>query len=124
MHARELVELAALAATQSRALVVGGAPLPRTSLEDYWANSKCLLGSLLDIHDVTPFAIDADRVRDFADQLHGREAHPGGQQAWTLALSSLRSAFKKGLSRYSPNGDVNARIANSILTCFSCEHFE
>ena len=39
-------------------------------------------------------------------------------------LSSLRAAFRQGLTAESPNGDLNARIAAAILSCFPPELFD
>ena len=86
--------------------------------------SDYLLGSLADVCDISEFAFDAERARDFSERLRDRTIAPGGSPAWTLAMTSLRAGFAKTLCSYSPNGDVNARIASSILSCFSSEHFE
>jgi len=43
MHARELVELAALASMHGSAVIDNDAPLPKPSLERYWTGSKCRL---------------------------------------------------------------------------------
>ena len=43
MHASELVELAAIASAQGRALVETATPLSSTSIEQYWSTSKCRL---------------------------------------------------------------------------------
>ena len=41
MHARDLVELAAIVASNGESLIAGDREIPKTSLEQYWAASKC-----------------------------------------------------------------------------------
>ena len=48
----------------------------------------------------------------------------GGRHAWPLVLASLRAAFRQVLGPESPNADLNARIAASILACFPAELFD
>ena len=43
MHARDLVELAALVAVHSSALVQGAGGVPTSAQEEYWAASRCRL---------------------------------------------------------------------------------
>ena len=58
MHARELVDLAALAALHGSLVMSSDAPLPSTSLERYWSASKCRLDrwgrTLKRLSDTTP----------------------------------------------------------------------
>lgn len=83
-----------------------------------------LVGYLIGLHDVAEFAADCTRARDFAEDLRYGGHLEGGRQAWPLVLSSLRAAFKHGLCSASPNADLNARIASSILSCFQPELFD
>jgi hypothetical protein len=89
---------------------------------DRWTDM--FVGYLTGLEDVGEFAVDPDRARDFAEDLHFQAAMPGGRHAWPLIQASLRSALDKGLSAASPNGDLNARIAQSILGCFQSELFD
>lgn len=82
------------------------------------------VGYLTGLEDVAEFAIDPDRARDFAEDLHFQSQMPGGRHAWPLIQASLRWSFDKGLTAASPNGDLNARIAQSILGCFQPELFD
>lgn len=82
------------------------------------------VGYLSGLEDVSEFAVDPERARDFAEDLHFQAKMPGGRHAWPLIQASLRSALDKGLSAASPNGDLNARIAQSILGCFQPELFD
>ncbi len=83
-----------------------------------------LIGYLTGLEDVADFAIEPDRARDFAEDLQYRSNLAGGRQAWPLVLSSLRAAFRQGLTDESPNADLNAQIATSILACFPAEMFD
>ncbi len=69
MHARELVELAALASMHGTAVMDHQAPLPKLSLERYWTGSKCRLDrwgrSLKQLSEGTAAKSDGD----FSEQL-------------------------------------------------------
>jgi hypothetical protein len=82
------------------------------------------IGYLTGLEDVAEFAVDPERARDFAEDLRFQAKMPGGRHAWPLIQASLRSALDKGLSAVSPNGDLNARIAQSILGCLQPELFD
>jgi hypothetical protein len=82
-----------------------------------------LLGHLGGLGDVSPLANDAQRVRDFADDLGARGA-AATPQAVRLMLGSLRLAFRQGLSPESPNEDLNEAIASAILACLPVEVFD
>ncbi|MDZ7619241.1 MAG: hypothetical protein U1E05_19760 [Patescibacteria group bacterium] len=83
-----------------------------------------LVGYLTGLEDVADFAIEPERARDFAEDLHYRSNLAGGRHAWPLVLSSLRAAFQQGLAGESPNSDLNGQIASSILACFPAELFD
>ena len=83
-----------------------------------------LVGHLAGIHDVGEFAFDPQRARDFAEDLQQRSSRQGGRHVWPLLLASLRAAFWQGLRAESPNADLNARIAASILSCFPTDLFD
>ncbi len=83
-----------------------------------------LVGHLAGIHDVSEFAVDPNRARDFADNSPCRSSRRGGRQAWPLMMASMRAAFQQGLSPDSPNADLNARIAAAILSCYPPELFD
>ena len=87
-----------------------------------WAD--LLVGYLVGLEEVSQFAVDPARARDFAEDLRYRSNLRGGRQAWPLVLASLRAAFGEGLCAVSPNADLNARIASSILACFQAELFD
>lgn len=67
--------------------------------------------------DVTELAFDAERCRDFADDvLHGA-APPEDGLARELILASLNQSFRYAVSERSPGADLNEKIASSVLTC-------
>jgi hypothetical protein len=79
---------------------------------------------LFDLYDVGEFAFDPRRASDFRDdrRFHGRQ--PGRQHAGALVQASLRAAFRKRLSPYTPNADINARLAAAVLSCFPSDLFD
>jgi hypothetical protein len=83
-----------------------------------------LVGHLAGEYDVSEFAVDPDRARDFADDFAQQLQQEGGRFAWPMVLASLRAAFREWLEPASPNPDLNAKIAASILTCFPPEVFD
>jgi hypothetical protein len=83
-----------------------------------------LVGYLAGLDDLSEFAVDPVRARDFAEDLRYQAQWEGGRYAWPLVLASLRAAFGQGLSPISPSADLNAKIAASILTCFSPDLFD
>jgi len=87
-----------------------------------WTDS--LIGYLTGLEDVSQFAVDPDRAEEFADDLRYRSRLGGGRHAWPLMLASLRAAFRQGLAGESPNADLNARIASSVLASFRPELFD
>ena len=83
-----------------------------------------LLGYLANDQDIAEFAFSAKRVQDFAADVRDEGRYAPGDQPWQLAIASLCATFDRGLSDTSPNGDLNQRIASSILACFHSELFE
>jgi hypothetical protein len=80
-----------------------------------------LVGRLADIQDVSEFAVDAKRAMDFAEDAPNRQGFEASRLAWPLLLASLRRAFQRELGPISPNAELNAGIAASILSCFPSE---
>jgi hypothetical protein len=83
-----------------------------------------LVGHLAALHDVSEFAVDPKRARDFAKDLSSCGNRQGGRHTWPLLVASLRTAFQSGLSPESANADLNTRIATAILSCFPQELFD
>jgi hypothetical protein len=86
--------------------------------------SDVLIGHLATEHNVSEFAVEPDRARDFADDFAQQRQQEGGRFAWPMLLASLRAAFQEWLEPESPNPDLNVRIAVSILACFPREVFD
>jgi len=80
-----------------------------------------LVGRLADIQDVGEFAVDPKRAMDFAEDAPSRQGFEASRLAWPLLLASLRKAFQRELGPVSPNADLNAGIAASVLSCFPSE---
>jgi hypothetical protein len=83
-----------------------------------------LIGSIMQICDVSEFAIEPQRAKDFSGDLRQRGDLAGGRHLWSLVLASLHATFESGLAPTSPNADLNARIASSILSCFPSDSFD
>lgn len=93
MHARELMELAALVANHSATLIESPAPISETSIQQYWATSKCRLdrwsrairehGSLHDNGAVAP-ELYWRRVRPVLEEILIGEALT---RVWTAVLT-------------------------------------
>ena len=82
-----------------------------------------LIGRLAGKDDFGEFAFDAERAKDFGRDLQFKAA---ARRAPRLGAGvvSLRTAFRRCLSPDAPNGDLNARIAASVLACFPEEVFD
>lgn len=82
-----------------------------------------LVGQLAGAFELAEFAANPERARDFAADLSGGSPRPG-RFAWPLLSASLQAAFRRVLVAVSPNADLNARIAASVLACFPAELFD
>jgi hypothetical protein len=76
------------------------------------------LSGMIDIHE---FAFDPERARDFAEDLDHHATQAERRFTCQLVLTSLRAAFAHGLAERSPSGDLNRRIASSLLTALGDE---
>lgn len=83
-----------------------------------------LLSRVAGVVDVKDIAFDMERVADFQRELGAGSAAPNSTFAWQLVLGSIRASFASGLSNESPCSDLNAKIAASILACFSNDLFD
>ena len=92
------------------------------ALSERWTDM--LLAQLVPDCDIARVAFDEKRVYDFADALPDHRSVLDDDQRWRLIYASLKAAFKSGVSNGSPNADLNARIASSILLCIRPERFE
>ena len=81
--------------------------------------SDLLVGYLTMTEDLSEFAAEPVRACEFASDF--REE---GTQTWSLLFASLRASFSSAFNLPSPNGDLNAEIAASVISCFQPELFD
>jgi hypothetical protein len=81
--------------------------------------SDLLVGYLGLAEDVSEFAAEPARAREFAGDFR-RE----GTRTWPLLFASLRASFSSAFKLASPNADLNAEIAASVISCFQPELFD
>jgi hypothetical protein len=92
------------------------------NLSERWTD--LLVGYLYGLGDLSEFAIEHDRAKDFSRDLRQEGVHPGRRIVWPLILSSLRACFRQELTAESPNADVNLRIGAGIIGCFPSDLFD
>jgi hypothetical protein len=78
-----------------------------------------LVGHLAAYDDVSELAAEPRWAQDFACDLKRR-----GDLAWSLIWTSLRACISTELVLPSPNPDLNAEIAGSVVACFPPELFD
>jgi hypothetical protein len=83
-----------------------------------------LVGHICLEHDVSRFAPNPETAQEFASDLRHQQAWSADNQAWPLALASLRAAFRHGTFGPTPNGDLNRQIAAGVLACLPPELFD
>jgi hypothetical protein len=83
-----------------------------------------LVAHLQRYHEVSRYAMQPDRCRDFAADLRRQSMRTGGRHTWRLTFSSLRQTLCRELSPHSPNADLNFKIGASIISCFDTRDFE
>ncbi len=76
-----------------------------------------LIGHLDDDGDLSQYAINPDRARDFAEDLRHQRRQPQvpGVAAHVVVACARRLAR---MAPASPNADLNVVIAESVLSCF------
>jgi len=77
-----------------------------------------MLAYLSVLHACEDLAFDRARMRDFAESFGRGRRHAIADASWGLTAGSLRSSFRSYFAGPSPNAELNARIARSILACF------
>jgi hypothetical protein len=83
-----------------------------------------LVAFLQTIHEVSRFAIEPERCRDFAGDLRRNRSRHANRHVWRLTFASLRHSLCDDLSEKSPNADLNYEICASIISCFDTNIFE
>lgn len=111
MHARLLVEVAALAATQGPGLIAGRAALSAAGLEQYWTSSKCRL----DRWYRTLGEFTADALAGRSDRQRWRALRPVVEEVFTgELLSRVWGAVLQGYDRRRGQAEAEP-IARSVL---------
>jgi hypothetical protein len=82
-----------------------------------------LVARLLALAEVAEFAVDPQRCRLFADDFENDARRGQADQAWQIMAASLRAGMRRISLPTTPNGDLNARIAAGIVSCFEPELF-
>ena len=83
-----------------------------------------MLGYLACEHNVDDFAFNPELVREFATDLGYEKRSTANEPAWQLTLASLRATYYRNLLTDSPHGELNQRIAASILACLQSDLFD
>lgn len=84
-----------------------------------------LLLAELAVHvDVSSWAFDVDRTRDFAEDLRFDRRRDRDHLVWQIMLSSLRTAFRQGFSSSCPNAEMDRRVSESILMSLPSQLFD
>lgn len=86
--------------------------------------TDCLLGFLMLHADVVHLAVDAERVRDFADDMRHQMQQKGADQVMPLTLAALKNAFQVGVHERPISAEYNQRLASMILACLPPDAFE
>jgi hypothetical protein len=92
------------------------------NLSQRWTD--LLVGYLIPLGDLSEFAFDHARAKDFARDLRDEGAHSSRRIVWPLILASLRASFRQHSAAETPNADLNLRIASGILACFPGDLFD
>ena len=83
---------------------------------DGW--SDLLVGHLAIDSDVSEFAAEPARAKQFADEIRQRPYASQTQQAWRLVQVALHAAFRPAADAPTPHTADNSRVASAILACF------
>jgi hypothetical protein len=82
--------------------------------------SDCLLGSLPESHAAAQFALDADRMRDFAQRSSGTASQAG----WYLTLVSLRLAMPATVISDAERGQTQRDLMRRLISFWPQEAFD
>jgi hypothetical protein len=83
-----------------------------------------LVGYLSGLGDVEEYVFDAERMRDFAEDLSYGRRMSGGPAAWALLSASLKTIFDTDLAQDSACADLNDQIAAAIMGCYPAGTFD
>ncbi len=82
-----------------------------------WAD--LLVGYLSTVEDLSEFAAEPTRAREFSSDFREEGTH-----RWGLLLASLRASFATAFEFPSPNADLNGEIAAGVIAGFQPEIFD
>jgi hypothetical protein len=74
-----------------------------------------LLSHVAAVTDISEFAYEPERARDFAEDLDRNAVDTEREFTCQLVLLALRASFEQGLADRTPNSDLNRRIGSAIL---------
>ena len=77
-----------------------------------------LLGYMVDQFDIDDLTFDAVRARDFMEDVLHERRRLADERLWQILMSSMQTFLGQGLCERSENEDLNADIANSVMSCF------
>lgn len=83
-----------------------------------------LLGYFAAEADLRDLSFEPERAAEFAVDLQRTSGAANVSPAWHLVQVSLRCAFQKGPFCPSPNVDLNAQIAASVIACLPPDIFD
>lgn len=83
-----------------------------------------LLGGFGDKSQWNELAFEPHRAAEFAAEFAPPAAPLRLRPAWQLWLASLRATFRTSPTAPSPNAEINARIAATVIACFPPEVFD
>lgn len=73
-----------------------------------------LLGYLVTRFDVSEFAFDQGRAKDFGDEVKSNDT-PSGRAVWDLIMASVRLAFPSDWNEGDPHCDARSAVITSIV---------
>jgi hypothetical protein len=83
-----------------------------------------LVGYLFELGDVEEYVFDAQRAREFSEDLSCTKPLSGAPAAWALLSASLKAIFESEPSAASSCADLNKQIATAIMSCYPAEAFD
>ena len=86
--------------------------------------SDMLLGYLMVHHDVSDFAFDVERVKDFADGARDEAQDKSDIYTWSLLKTSLAAAYGPDKTSVLPNGDLNQEILYGVFSTFGPDFYD
>jgi hypothetical protein len=86
--------------------------------------SDLLIGRMFDVAELTEFAANPQRCKEFGAELRAQERSGDSGFGWSVTLAAMRGAFHEGFQPLPANPQLNAAIVNSVLAACDAEPFE